>query len=132
MNKRYILVVGLLLLAAIGYIIFEKVYYWPPDMDPEAIKEIAYSDLKEQAPQLLQDRYKQPYQKEFSQLEILDVKKLGEKTYLVFKLDYEMVGGHYDYIEKYDIGSRGYLLGLRLVEKHGRGLPLTGMEYPTS
>jgi hypothetical protein len=133
LNKRYILMVGLLLLAAIGYVVFEKVYYWPPDMDSETIKEIAYSDLKEQAPQLLQDRYQQPYKKEFSQLEILDVRELEGKTYLVFKLDYEMVGGHYDYIEKYDIGSRGYLLGLRLVEKTWKGITLKpGMEFQTS
>ncbi len=131
MKKKILVGAVFLILLVGGWIAFDKYYYSPPTMSYEKIAEEVLKELEKEVPGLLKGKPYEPYQKEFLALEILDVAEIDKKTYLVFKLDFDMLIPEQEL--PYNINNRGYILGLRLVEKKWGGLRLKeGMNFNAS
>lgn len=128
MRKKFIVGVVLLIVVMGAWVAFDNLHYSPPDRSSEEIIQEASKELEKEVPGLLKGKEYDHYQKEFLALEILDIQEIDNKTYLVFKLDYEMIIPEQEL--PYNINNRAYILGLRLVEKKWGGLRLKeGMEF---
>jgi hypothetical protein len=125
-KKKLLLGVGLVVLLAVGWLVFDHYHYSAPTMAESEIKKLAEKELRGEAPRLL--KMGDPYTKRTVRaVEILEVRKLEGKTYLVFKMDYDIEGPQ----DQFGMGE--YFLGLRLVEQKWGGIALKGgMEFESS
>ncbi|MDD2585507.1 MAG: hypothetical protein PHT79_03850 [Syntrophomonadaceae bacterium] len=132
MGRKVITGVGVVVVIIVGWLIFNHYHYTPPGLPDKEIARLAEKELRKQAPSLLQDNNPE-FKKEMQNVEILAIKELEGKTYIIFKMDFSMVGPEgdkYDYLQ-YNAGT--YMLGYRLVGKAWRGIFLSnGMEFETS
>ncbi len=120
------IIVGVLL----GLGIFNYFYYFPPKLSEDKIIELAEKQLEKDLPSYMR-KYSDPYMKmTLHKIKILDVHKLGQKTYLIFKADVETTGAKPGYEGPFQVGT--YMLGIRLVEGKPGGIVLKdGMEFTT-
>lgn len=129
MKKRLLLIGGIILLSIGIWLAFDSYHYSPPGMEAAQVKRLAEKELRKLVPDLLQQR--DPYgpyiKKQLRGMEVLDVREINGRTYLVFKVDFDSKGPGYPY------DSGGYMVGLRLVEKSWGGISLRdGMEFTAS
>lgn len=128
--KRLLWIGALIVLLLSGLLVFNHFYYFPPNLSEAQIKEQAQKTLGQELPDCLR-RYTDPYMKtSLHKVEVLDVRELDGKTYLVFKADLKVAGNGQGYPGQFSGG--GYMLGIRLVEAGLGDISLKdGMEFTT-
>lgn len=128
--KRLLWIGAAMIVVVLGLWIFNYFYYFPPKLPQARIIELAEEQLEKELPSYMR-KYSDPYMKtELHKLKILDVQKLGQKTYLVFKADVDRSGEKAGYEGFFQAGT--YMLGIRLVEGKPGGIVLKdGMEFTT-
>ena len=126
--KRLLWIGAVIILVMAGLGIFNYYYYFPPKLAKAQIIEQAEKQLEKELPSYTR-KHSNPYMKtELHKLKILDVRELGQKTYLIFKADVEMPEANPGYERPFQVGT--YMLGIRLVEGKPGGIVLKdGMEF---
>ncbi len=116
-----IIIAGIALWMMIDYL-----HYSPPNLETEEIKRLSKVQLEKELSDILNcSRHINKEQVKVCDLEVLDVRELDKKTYLVFKVDYQLNG-----VEQDPLNNKRYILGLRLVEKKLGGIALRqGAEF---
>jgi len=128
--KKVLGIGAAVLVVILGLGIFNYFYYFPPKLPEARIIELAEKQLEKDLPSYVR-KYNDPYMKTtLHRIKILDVRKLGQKTYLVFKADVQMSETNPGYQGPFQAGT--YMLGIRLVEGKPGGIVLKdGMEFTT-
>ena len=128
--KKVLGIGAAVLVVILGLGIFNYFYYFPPKLPEAKIIELAEKQLEKDLPSYVR-KYNDPYMKTtLHKIKILDVRKLGQKTYLVFKADVQMSETNPGYQGPFQAGT--YMLGIRLVEGKPGGIVLKdGMEFTT-
>lgn len=130
--KKKLLLAGGLVILLIGIWLIDYYHYSPPRVSVQQVKSLAEKELKQEVPNLLQDQMAPEWKPKWCSPEVLEVRKIGDKTYLVFKADFIMNSGNQG-PGRTPFEGGGYVLGLRLVEKHWGGIALRdGMEFSSS
>lgn len=126
--KKVLGVGAAIIVVVLGLWIFNYFYYFPPKQSEARIIELAEEQLEKELPSYMR-KYSDPYMKtKLHKLKILDVRELGQKTYIVFKAEVEMPGVNTGYEGPFQAGT--YMLGIRLVEAKPGGITLKdGMEF---
>lgn len=101
-------------------------HYSPPGLEAAEIEKLAKAQLEEEMPDILScSRHIKKEQVKACTLEILDIRELDKKTYLVFKVDYQLKEAQKDFLS-----NKRYILGFRLVGKKLGGIALSrGAEF---
>lgn len=128
--KKVLGIGGAIIIVVLGLWIFNYFYYFPPKLSEAQITEQAEKQLEQELPSYMR-KHNNPYMKtKLHKLKILDVRELGQKTYLIFKADVEMPEANPGYDIPFQVGT--YMLGIRLVEGKPGGIVLKdGMEFTT-
>jgi len=128
--KRVFWGAGLLVIVLVGLLIFNHYYYFPPNLPRSELIIEAQKQLDKELPSCLPN-YHDPYmQASLQKSEVLDVRELEGKTYLVFKADIKSASPEQVYKGPYQAGA--YMLGIRQVEGGIKGISLKkGMEFTT-
>ncbi|MGI5912113.1 MAG: hypothetical protein ACOX6E_05995 [Syntrophomonadaceae bacterium] len=128
--KRLLWGTGLLVIVLLGLLFFNYYYYFPPHLPQSELIIEAQKQLDQELPACLPN-YRDPYmQVSLQKSEVLDVRELEGKTYLVFKADIESTSAEEVYKGPYQAGA--YILGIRQVEGGiGRISLKKGMEFTT-
>jgi hypothetical protein len=128
--KKVLGIGAAVLVVILGLGIFNYFYYFPPKLPEDKIIELAEKQLEKDLPSYIR-KYSDPYMKTtLHKIKILDVRELGQKTYLVFKADVQMPEANPGYQAPFQAGT--YMLGIRLVEGKPGGIVLKdGMEFTT-
>lgn len=126
--KKVLGIGAIIVVVVLSLGIFNYFYYFPPKLPEDKIIELAEKQLEKDLPSYMR-KYSDPYMKmTLHKIKILDVRKLGPKTYLVFKADIQMSGEKASYEGPFQAGT--YMLGIRLVEGKPGGIVLKdGMEF---
>lgn len=108
------------------WMVIDYYHYSPPGLKAAEIEELAKVQLEEELPNILScSRHVKKEQVKACTVEVLDIREVDKKTYLVFKVDYQLKEPQKDFL----INKR-YILGLRLVEKKLGGIALSrGAEF---
>lgn len=132
MRKRFFVGAGIILVLAITGWIYSHYHYSPPDMSDEEIVRLAEIELEEEAPSLLQGlQGRRDFEKKLISVDILDINQLGGRTYVIFKLNYDL--SRREGYDGYDFNTGNFMLGYRMAEKKWGGISLRdGMEFETS
>jgi len=129
--KKVLGIGAAILVVVLGLGIFNYFYYFPPKLPEAKIIELAEKQLEKDLPSYMR-KYSDPYMKTtLHKIKILDVRELGQKTYLVFKADVQMSEANQGFGgPPFQAGT--YMLGIRLVEGKPGGIVLKdGMEFTT-
>ena len=136
MKKRLGIALGGIVLLLIAWLAFDHYYYFSPGTDHSRIKQEAEKILQKEGPKLLKNNslgMRPDMEKEMKWVQVLDIRELGSKSYLLFKLEYGLKGANMDRMIYEYGGGNGYILGLRQVEKKLGRLSLEkGMEFETN
>lgn len=132
MLRRIVIITVAIVVLVSVWLVWNHFHYSAPDMPAEKIEELALEQLNEDVPSLLK-RNNPHFQKDIIGLNIIDIKQIEGKTYLVFKLDYDMTMPPYEKYQYTDYLGGSYFLGYRLVEKKWGGISLRdGMEFESN
>ena len=135
MKKRLGIALGGIVLLLIAWLAFDHYYYFSPGTDHSRIKQEAEKILQKEGPKLLKNNalgMRPDMEKEMKWVQVLDIRELGGRSYLLFKLEYGLKGPNMDRMIYEYGGGNGYILGLRQVEKKLGRLSLEkGMEFET-
>lgn len=101
--------------------VIDHFHYSPPGLEAAEIEKLAKAQLEDEIPDILScSRHIKKEQAKACTIEILDVRELDNKTYLVFKVDYWLKDAQKDFLS-----NKRYILGMRLVEKKLGGIALS-------
>lgn len=101
--------------------VIDYYHYFPPGLEAAEIEKLAKAQLEDEIPDILScSRHIKKEQVKACTLEVLDIQELDKKTYLVFKVDYQLKEAQKDFLR-----NKRYILGFRLVEKKLGGIALS-------
>ncbi|MBP8818925.1 MAG: hypothetical protein KBG91_00645 [Syntrophomonadaceae bacterium] len=106
--------------------VIDYYHYSPPNLEAAEIEKLAKVQLEKQLSDILScSRHIKKEQVKACSLKVLDIRELDNKTYLVFKVDYQLKEAR-----KELLSDKRYILGMRLVEKKLGGIALSrGAEF---
>jgi len=101
--------------------VIDHYHYSPPGLETAEIEKLAKTQLKDEMADILScSRHIKKEQVKACTIAVLDVRELDNKTYLVFKVDYQLKEA-----QKELLSDKRYILGMRLVEKKLGGIALS-------